>query len=164
MVKKLSRTIRGRRMEHRPIAAVGVWFYALSTDRYLYLLRNDKKHPGTWGLPGGKVEKPETLLNALERECREELNFWPEPIKLAPIEQFTSPDGHFTYHTFFSLIENEFSPTLNHEHFGYAWIDSGHLPNPMHPGLWSTTNIKSVKMKVNTLKNSYKSQYDTNLL
>ena len=164
MVKKLSRTIRGRRMEHRPIAAVGVWFYALSTDRYMYLLRNDKKHPGTWGLPGGKVEKPETLLNALERECKEELDFWPEPIKLAPIEQFTSPDGHFTYHTFFSLIENEFSPTLNHEHFGYAWIDSGHLPNPMHPGLWSTTNIKSVKMKVNTLKNSYKSQYDTNLL
>jgi len=145
-------------VERRSVAAVGVWFYSISTDRYLYLLRNDKKHPGTWGLPGGKVDRPETLLGALERECREELGFWPESIKLAPIEQFTSPDNHFTYHTFLSLIESEFEPTLNHEHYGYAWIDSGHLPNPMHPGLWSTTNIESVKLKVDTLKDSYKSQ------
>ena len=158
MAKKLSGPVRRRRMEHRSIAAVGVWFYALSTDRYLYLMRNDRKYPNTWGLPGGKVDKPETLLEALTRECQEELGQWPEPIKLAPIEQFTSPDDHFTYHTFLSLIKCEFSPILNHEHFGYAWIDSGKLPNPMHPGLWSTTNIESVKLKVDTLKDSYKSQ------
>jgi len=158
MVKKLSRTIRRGRVERRSVAAVGVWFYSLSTDRYLYLLRNDRKHPGTWGLPGGKVDRPETLLGALERECVEELGIWPESIKLAPIEQFTSPDNHFTYHTFLSLIEREFEPILNHEHYGYAWIDSGQLPNPMHPGLWSTTNIESVKLKVDTLKDSYKSQ------
>ena len=158
MAKKLSRPIQRRRMEHRSVAAVGVWFYALSTDRYLYLLRNDKKHPNTWGLPGGKVDKPETLLEALTRECKEEMGIWPDPIKLAPIEQFTSPDRCFTYHTFLSLIEYEFSPTLNHEHFGYAWIDAGKLPSPMHPGLWMTTNIDSVKLKVDTLKDSYKSQ------
>lgn len=158
MGKKLPRTICGRRMERRHIAAVGVWFYAISTDRYLYLLRNDKKNPNTWGLPGGKVDKPETLLEALKRECQEELNYWPEPIKLAPIEQFTSPDNHFTFHTFLSLIKSEFFPILNNEHHGYAWIDSGHLPTPMHPGLWSTTRIETVKYKVDTLKDFYKSQ------
>lgn len=158
MAKKLPRTIRRGRVERRSVAAVGVWFYSLSTDRYLYLLRNDKKHPGTWGLPGGKVDGLETLMQALARECQEEIGIWPNSIKLAPIEQFTSNDNFFTYHTFLSLIEHEFEPRLNHEHFGYAWIDSGHLPTPMHPGLWSTTNIESVKLKVNTLKNSYKSQ------
>jgi len=158
MAKKLSGTVRRRRMEHCPVEAVGVWFYALSTDRYLYLLRNDRKYPESWGLPGGKVDKPETLLEALVRECKEEMGMWPETLKLAPIEQFTSPDNHFKYHTFLSLIECEFSPALNHEHFGYAWIDFGHLPKPMHPGLWSTTKIASVKKKINILKDAYKSQ------
>lgn len=158
MDKKLPRTIRRRRVGCRPITAVGVWFYSISTDRYLYLLRNDKKYPGSWGLPGGKVEKTETLLAALVRECEEEMGIWPESIKLSPIEQFTSPDNHFIYHTFISLLRNEFIPKLNHEHLGYAWIDSSSLPKPMHPGLWSTTKIESVKLKVDTLKESYKSQ------
>ena len=41
------------------IDAVGVWFYSTTTDRYLYLLRNDAKNPGCWGLPGGKVDGKE---------------------------------------------------------------------------------------------------------
>ena len=53
--------------------AVGVWFRSSATGRYLYLLRNDTRHPGSWGLPGGKVETGETLLGAMERECIEEL-------------------------------------------------------------------------------------------
>jgi len=55
------------------LKAVGVWFRSSATGRYLYLLRNDTRHPGTWGLPGGKVESGETLLGAMERECIEEL-------------------------------------------------------------------------------------------
>ena len=158
MVKKLSGSIPRRRMERRFVAAVGVWFYSVETDRYLYLLRNDKKYPGAWGLPGGKVDGSETLLQALKRECIEELSIWPEPVKLAPIEQFTSADNNFTYHTFLSLIQKEFSPTLNHEHFGYAWLDSGHMPKPLHPGLWSTSKIETIKQKVDILKDFYKSQ------
>ena len=47
--------------------AVGVWFYAQDTQRYLYLMRNDSKYPNTWGLPGGKCEAGETLLETIER-------------------------------------------------------------------------------------------------
>ena len=41
------------------ISAVGIWFYSQSTNRYLYLIRNDPKHPDSWGLPGGKIESGE---------------------------------------------------------------------------------------------------------
>jgi 8-oxo-dGTP pyrophosphatase MutT (NUDIX family) len=71
--------------------AVGVWFYSVTTNRYLYLLRNDDRNPGTWGLPGGKAKSNETLLETITRECIEELGFWPTEIKLVPIEKFTSP-------------------------------------------------------------------------
>jgi hypothetical protein len=39
-------------------------------------------------------------------------------------------------------------PTLNDEHLGYAWLDSGHFPKPMHPGLWNTVNIEAVQNKI----------------
>ena len=47
-------------MESSPVNAVGIWFYAQDTQRYLYLLRNDPRHPSTWGLAGGKIEEGET--------------------------------------------------------------------------------------------------------
>ena len=72
-------------MEPGIIKAVGVWFLARDTGRYLYLLRNDPKHPGTWGLPGGKVEPGETLLGSMERECQEELGHFPEYERLIPL-------------------------------------------------------------------------------
>jgi ADP-ribose pyrophosphatase YjhB (NUDIX family) len=132
--------------------AVGVWFYSLDTHKYLYLLRNDIKNPNTWGLPGGKVDAGETLLDAIDRECKEELGSMPEYIRLVPLEQFTSPDAGFVYHTFFCCVTSEFKPVLNHEHLGYAWIDGSTWPKPMHPGLWSTVNFDVVKTKIDTVK------------
>ena len=128
--------------------AVGVWFYCGRTQRYLYLLRNDARHPDTWGLAGGKVETGENLLQAVERECSEELGRVPDYERLIPIEKFTSPDGVFEYHTFWCRVESEFVPDLNHEHTGYAWIESGRWPRPLHPGLWNTVNLDAVQQKI----------------
>lgn len=142
-------------MEFGTLNAVGVWFYSIATDRYLYLLRNDDRNPGTWGLPGGKSRRDETLLETIRRECIEELGFWPEEIKLVPIEKFTSTDGNFSYHTFFCSVAKEFTPTLNEEHHGWAWIDSNTWPRPLHPGLWSTVNFEEVKQKMITVQQQY---------
>lgn len=139
-------------MENSSINAVGVWFYSTSTQRYLYLLRNDPRHPNTWGLPGGKIEAGETLIEAMNRECTEELGFVPAYIKLVPLEKFTSADQGFCYHTFFCTVDSEFIPTLNDEHIGWAWIASGTWPKPMHPGLWSTINFDAVKEKIESIE------------
>lgn len=84
----------------------------------------------------------------MERECMEELGSFPEYQRLIPIEKFTSADGVFEYNTWVCVVEKEFVPVLNHEHIGYAWIDSGTWPRPMHPGLWSTVNLDVVQDKL----------------
>lgn len=145
-------------MEHCSLKAVGVWFRSTSTGRYLYLLRNDHKNPGAWGLPGGKVEAGETLLGGMERECTEELGSFPEYHRLIPLEKFTSADGTFEYHTWVCMVADEFTPVLNHEHLGWAWIDAGTWPRPMHPGLWSTVNIEAVQSKILLLEQDFVSR------
>jgi 8-oxo-dGTP pyrophosphatase MutT (NUDIX family) len=139
-------------MDSSIVTAVGVWFYSVSTHRYLYLMRNDPKHPNTWGLPGGRVESGETLIAAMTRECEEELGAMPEYLRLVPIEKFTTSDAGFAYHTFFCSVVDEFCPKLNDEHVGWAWLDSGTWPKPMHPGLWSTVNFEAVRDKIVTVE------------
>ena len=135
--------------------SVGVWFYSLSSARYLYLMRNDPKYPGSWGLPGGKVETGESLMDAIRRECEEEIGFFPQYLKMVPLEKFTSPDEKFSYHTFFACVDREFIPELNDEHLGYAWIDSMSWPRPMHPGLWNTINFEEIKQKIESIKTTF---------
>ena len=124
--------------------SAGIFFYCTHTNRFLYLMRSDSNY--AWGVPGGKIENDETLLEGLERECLEEIGYFPNTAKLIPIQKFTN--NNFTYHTFFCAVENEFVPKLNDEHVGYAWIGESQHPRPMHPGLFSTINIDIVKEKL----------------
>ena len=132
--------------------AAGIFFYASKTKRYLYLLRSTPKNSSNWGVPGGKVENGETLLEGATRECQEEIGFFPTEAKLIPIQKFTNHS--FVYHTFFCEVENEFTPVLNDEHCGYAWVGDNQYPKPLHPGLFNTVNFDVVidKLKVLTTK------------
>jgi len=125
----------------------GVFFYSEVTDRFLFLLRNEGSI--VWGIPGGKIEKNETLLQGIERECNEEINFFPDGAKLIPIQKFVN--NTFTYHTFFCKVSNEFIPVLNEEHIGYCWVDVHHYPKPLHPGLFNTVSFDVVQEKLKEL-------------
>lgn len=129
--------------------SAGVFFYAQNTSRFLFLLRNDEKSPGNWGIPGGKIEKDESLFEGIERECLEEVGFFPSDAKLIPIQKFVN--NTFTYHTFFCFLREEFIPVLNEEHSGYCWIDPEHYPKPLHPGLFNTINFDVVQKKLKSL-------------
>lgn len=122
---------------------VGIFFYSRSTARYLYLFRTDSLN---WSIPGGKLEDGETIIMGLQRECREEIGWWPSEPKIIPIQKFVNHT--FVYHTFFCEIDSEFVPVLNDEHCGYAWVGSGHYPKPLHPGLFNTINIDVVAEKL----------------
>jgi len=108
--------------------AAGILF--LAAGQVLLLLRGDDcDEPGTWGLPGGKIEPGETPSEAAIRECQEEVGFDPSQLPLLPMHD----DGHFA--TFRVRLPAPFDPVLNSEHRGFVWAPLSDLPTPLHPGL-----------------------------
>lgn len=152
MGEELRRGIQTRKLESDIIEGVGTFIYCISTQRYLFLLRNTHKYFGTWGLAGGRIDPGEQLLTSLYRELSEELGFDFTDTKVIPIEKFTSDNSKFSYHTFLIPILEEFTPNLNHEHRGYCWVALEDHPKPLHPGVWRTVNFKSVMSKIKTLE------------
>jgi 8-oxo-dGTP pyrophosphatase MutT (NUDIX family) len=134
------------------IKGAGALIYSTSTKRYLFLLRDGSRYGGTWALPGGKVDRGETVARALAREIEEELGGVIPGAKLYPIEKFTSDNQKFTYHTFLIPVDEEFIPVLNNEHRGYAWCALEDHPKPLHPGVWRTIKFNEVIEKLKTVE------------
>jgi 8-oxo-dGTP pyrophosphatase MutT (NUDIX family) len=150
--QKLGRRVQGRIVDSSPIEGVGTFIYSVTTQRYLFLLRDSSKYSGTWGLAGGKIESGEQVKSSLYRELSEELGFDFADTKVIPIEKFTSDNGNFTYHTFLIPLIEEFTPVLNQEHRGYCWVHLEDHPKPLHPGVWRTINFEAVMAKIKTLE------------
>lgn len=139
-------------MEHSHITqGCGALVYSLDTGRYLFLLRNQKRHAGSWGLVGGGVEPGESVVSALQREIFEEIGAISYN-KIIPLEKFTSETGTFEYHTYIITVSQEFIPKLNTEHRGYAWTTIDDYPKPLHPGVWRTFSFSVILDKIRTLE------------
>jgi 8-oxo-dGTP pyrophosphatase MutT (NUDIX family) len=129
----------------------GALIYSRVTKRYLFLLRNQKRHAGSWGLVGGGVEVNESPVEALRREIVEEIGSIVLE-KIIPLEKFTADNTNFEYHTYLLVVENEFVPELNDEHRGYAWTAISDHPKPLHPGVWRTFSFRSIIDKISTVE------------
>jgi len=87
----------------------------------------------------------------LKREIEEEIGFIPKIKKTIPLETFVSNDEHFHFHTYLCVVEDEFLPILNNEHDGYAWVQFGKWPKPLHQGLANTLRSKTNQNKLQTV-------------
>jgi len=134
------------------LEAAGALVYAKNTKRYLFLLRDGAKYSGSWGIPGGKINEGERITEALYREIIEETRVDLSQRKTIPIETFTSDNHTFVYYTFLISVDDEFIPTLNDEHRGYAWTNLIDHPKPLIPGVWRTFKFKVIIDKIATLE------------
>lgn len=132
----------------------GALVYSKQTHRYLFLLRNHKRHAGHWGLVGGRVESGESPIEALTREIVEEIGTV-EYSKTIPLEKFTNESNRFEYHTYLIPVDDEFVPKLNDEHRGYAWTSIADHPKPLHPGVWRTFSFSVIQEKLATLESIF---------
>jgi len=135
-------------MSQNTIICSGAIVYALNTKRFLFLHRVNGRSGDLWGLVGGTTEKAETPWEGLKREIFEEIGEISIK-KTMPLETFISNDTRFHFHTYLCVIEEEFMPVLNDEHDGYAWVEFGKWPRPLHHGL---NNTLQNKVNLNKLK------------
>lgn len=134
------------------ITCAGGLFLSRKTKRFLLLLRTQGRTAGTWGLAGGKKEPSDkTDYDTLIREIQEELGCLPKIEKTIPIESYESNDQLFYYNTYVLIVEDEFLPSLNHEHAGYCWVEIDSWPRPLHQGVKTTLNSKTTRTKVETI-------------
>lgn len=150
MDQKRTGQVRGGGMELRSklVEGSGALIFAKDTKRYLFLRRANGSYPMTWGLPGGKSLRSESMDHALFREIREELGGTIRNAELLLLERFVSENKNFVYHTYFISVEVEFVPILNEEHLGYAWLPIEFAPKPLHPGLIRTFQSESIIKKI----------------
>ena len=133
--------------------AAGVVFLAKDTGRCMLQLRNsEKKFNHTWGFWGGLIDKGETPYECIIRELDEEIGFVPELQKLNPIDVYQSKDKNFYYYSFVYVVDQEFMPPkLNGESAGYAWVNIGQWPKPLHNGAHITLNKNGGTDKLTTI-------------
>jgi 8-oxo-dGTP pyrophosphatase MutT (NUDIX family) len=134
----------------KDIVCSGALLYSLETNRFLFLHRANGKRNNVWGLAGGGNEEGETPFEGLSREIQEEIGTL-NIKKTIPLETFISNDSKFHFHTYLCVVEKEFLPKLNNEHDGFAWVNFGKWPKPLHSGLMNTLNRKSNITKLKTV-------------
>lgn len=113
----------------------GCLVYARSTERFLVALRSAAvQEPGTWGTWGGAVPEGVAPAQSVLRELAEE-TCYEGACSLVHVHVFSDTASGFTYDSFVALVEEEFTPVLNWENDGFAWVDHGSWPEPLHFGL-----------------------------
>lgn len=136
--------------------ASGTLFYSINTNRVLMQLRSvSSSYPLTWSLWGGKSEKDERPVETLLREIKEEMGNIPDILKIFPLHQYISRDQSFEYHSFCCVVEDEFIPVLNSESAGYAWVEPGRWPKPLHNGAKGFLLSKTFKTKLRSIIDHY---------
>ncbi len=110
--------------ERRVIATVGGLLIAHTGE--LLLIRT-AKWSGRWGLPGGKIDYGETLLDAYRREMREETGIAVEHADWLCIQdciqspEFTEP-RHFLLINYVSCLAGRPEPRKNYESLEIGWF------------------------------------------
>lgn len=133
----------------------GCVVFALSTGRMLLAHRSEwVLEPHTWGTWGGAIDPTEDPQVAALRELAEESGFEVDD-KLRVIEShvFDSAGGDFRYHNFIVVVDHEFTPELNWESQGSAWVAPNELPANLHPGLQAFVSSVIAKEQLAELTN-----------
>lgn len=114
----------------------GILLIAQDTGRLLLVLRSGYvNEPGTWGLPGGKIDDDDVSPSvAAKREAEEELGY-SGAMQLTAAHVFKA--GSFRFHNFIGVIPKEFTPSLDWENDDSGWYSTDELPSPLHFGIQS---------------------------
>ena len=104
-----------------PVLAVAA--VAVAHDRLLLVRRGRGPAQGTWSVPGGKVERGETLAEAVTRELREETGLDGVCGPLLGWAERIGPDEHHVILDFEVTVVDDGEPVAGDDAAEARWVD-----------------------------------------
>jgi 8-oxo-dGTP pyrophosphatase MutT (NUDIX family) len=110
---------------------LGVKAVLINQDKKILLLERHHPYRGVyWDLPGGRLQRGESQLEALSREVREETGWddirgaHPFMMTLTNIRiPHQESDVGLIFSIFILTLSNSFHPILSNEHINFEWCD-----------------------------------------
>lgn len=128
--------------KNRPITEVAAGILLDSEGRYLLGQRPEgKPYAGYWEVPGGKVERGETVFAALKRELREELGIEIESSQELTVIEHDYPHAYVRLHV--SVIRHWSGTPTGCEGQQLSWqviSNEGPSVEPLLPAAWPMLN------------------------
>lgn len=112
-------------MGDHPIPATGALIF--NEDDEIFLMKSPK-WKNKWLVPGGKIDKGETMEQTIKREVKEETDLELEEVKFIRAKDGGNPDEferdtHFIFLNFVARAENQTVELDQREATDYIWID-----------------------------------------
>jgi len=105
-------------------------------DRLLLIRRGRAPGVGQWSIPGGRVERGETLAEAVVRELAEETGLEGVCGEMLGWSQLIGADSHVVILDFVVTVLEGRDPTAGDDAVDAAWVPLGDVTDrPLAPGL-----------------------------
>ncbi len=128
---------------------VGVGAFILNDrNEFLMLLRakDSKVEPGTWMIPGGKVDYNEKMADTVKREIKEEIGVDLDVIEAIKTNDHILPDQHWITTTFLCRIKSGAPKIMEpHKHNGLEWFPLDKMPENL--SIATANSLKAYKEK-----------------
>jgi len=96
---------------------------------------------GYWSIITGHMEKGELPYQSIDREVSEELGTQRNEFKFNKYKVYKTHNNKKLY-LYYSLVPEEFSPSLNIENMDFNWYSMDKLPKKLYPG--TKEKVKSI--------------------
>lgn len=99
--------------------------FMMRDGRVLMLLRrqNDVHKPGTWDIPGGRLQSGENPYHGVARETVEETHVPITVEQILDVQHFTRDDGQVITMMIFLCRAATDGVQLSEEHTAYEWVE-----------------------------------------
>jgi len=104
---------------------------------------NDVHNPGTWDIPGGRLEPGEDPAQGVKREAKEEVNLDIEIILPIDVQHFTRQDGQVITMIIYLCRPVSEEVKLSEEHTEYKWVNLDNLDDSFPK--WIVPVLKNIK-------------------
>ena len=131
----------------RFIAMVGMLVWRRSDDRYLLVRRSASRDfaPGEWETGSGRLEQGEGFLEALRRECMEELGLDVRIECILGVTHFyrgvSEPANEMVGISFGCSVGDASGLSLSDEHSEHRWVTAEDAAAFLPPGHWLSALI-----------------------